>query len=159
MQPSMMIVRSRIGWLGEAKEPVRLRLLVKDFKDRGFTGVEWTIARNGVGELPITGKTNGNGTSVVTFDTSAPRFVVTVHLPEGDVMKPMSVEDAKGEVVTVRSVEVAPQPFLTTMEIVAGTSGLALIALGFFSNTGLVQRVGETVLMATAFYRVGRAVM
>lgn len=159
MQPSLMVVRGRIGWLGEAKAPVTLRLLVKDFKDRGFSGVDWTIQRNGAGEMPLTGQTNGNGSSIITFDTSAPRFVVMIHLPEGDVMRSMSVEDAKSDVMTVRSVQAAPQAILTTMEIVAGSSGLALIALGFFGNLGLVQRLGETVFMATAFYRVGRAVM
>lgn len=154
-----MVVRNRIGWLGQAKGPVTLRLVVKDVKDRGFTGIPFIVTRTGAGELPISGVTNGNGTSVVSFETAGDAFIVQAKLPEGMVAHPMQTKDAASQVMTIRSVEEAPQAFLTTMEIVAGGSGIALILIGLFSKFPLVGRVGEAVVMATAFYRVGRAVM
>jgi len=158
MQPSLMIVRNRIGWLGLAAAPVTFRLLVKDLKDRGFSGVPFTISRRGAGELPITGRTNGNGSAVVTFDTASPQFDVQVQLPEGVVSKPMAVADAASEVMTLRSVQEASQPILTSVEIVAGGSGLSLIALGFLTGWTPFSRLGEVMIVATVFTRIARAV-
>lgn len=158
MQPSLMVVRSRIGWLGEAVAPVTFRLLVKDLKDRGFSGIPFSISRTGPGELPITGITNGDGSAVVSFDTSGPTIIVQVQLPEGPVSKPMKVEDAASEVMTLRSVQEAPQPILTTVEMVAGGSGLALVAAGFFTGLTALERLGEVIIVATVFTRIARAV-
>jgi len=154
-----MVVRGRIGWLGDvAQAPVTFRLLVKDLKDRGFSGVPFTIGRRGVGELPITGRTNGGGSAVVTFDTSSPQFDVQVQLPEGVVSKPMKVDDAKSEVMTLRSVQEAPQPILTPVEMIAGGSGLALATIGFLTGLTALERLGEALIVATVFTRIGRAV-
>jgi len=165
MQPSMMIVRGRMGRIAmgddevEPKTPVTFRLLVKDLKDRAFTGVEWDIIRRGLGELSLSGKTNGGGTSVVNFGTTARGFTVRVHLPEGMVQQDMTLEEAKSQVMTIRSVQEAPQVLLNTMEIAAGSAGLGLILLGLLTKVTLVERIGETMVMATVFYRVGRAVI
>lgn len=162
MQPSMMIVRGRIGWLGDdaspASPPVTFRLLIKDLKDRGFSGVPFTISRRGIGELPITGYTNGGGSAVVTFTTSSPQFDVQVQLPEGTVSKPMSVQDAASDVMTLRSVQEAPQPILTPVEMIAGGSGLALTLVGFLTGLTALERLGEVLIVATVFTRIGRAV-
>lgn len=164
MQPSLMSVPGRIrfakmGDASEGKQSVTLRLLVKDFKDRPFGGIEWEVLRGGLGEMSIPGRTDGNGTSVVTFETSEPRFTVCVHMPEGEVRKGVLVADAASEVLVMRSVQEAPQAILNTMEIVAGSTGLALIVAGLLSGITLVERAGETAVMATIFYRVGRAVL
>jgi hypothetical protein len=159
MQPSLMVVRGRIGWLGDVPStPVIFRLLVKDLKDRGFSGVPFTIGRRGVGELPITGYTNGAGSAVVTFDTASPQFDVQVQLPEGVVSKPMAVADAASDVMTLRSVQEAPQPILTPVEMIAGGSGLALTALGFLTGFSALERLGEVLIVATVFTRIARAV-
>jgi len=159
MQPVLLSVRGRIGWLGQMKIPVTLRLLVKDFKDRGFTDIGWEIIRKGAGELPIMGKTNGNGTSVATFDTSEPTFAVHVYLPEGLVKREMKVSDAEHDVLAFRSVENAPQPILNTLEIATGASGILLYILGISTGFTPLERVGEVLFVATVFTRVGRAAL
>jgi hypothetical protein len=158
MQPSLMVVRSRIGWLGQAGAPVTFRLLVKDLKDRGFSGIPFVISRNGPGEIPLTGVTNGGGSAVITFDTASPQFYVQIQLPEGIVGKPMKVQDAASEVMTLRSVQEAPQPILTPVEMVAGGSGLALTAIGFLTGLTALERLGEVLIVATVFTRIARAV-
>jgi hypothetical protein len=154
-----MIVRSRIGWLGDSPSaPVVFRLLVKDLKDRAFSGVPFTISRSGVGELPITGYTNGGGSAVVTFATTAPQFDVQIQLPEGPVSKTMTVVDAASDVMLLRSVQEAPQPILTPVEMIAGGSGLALTLVGFLTGFSALERLGEVLIVATVFTRIGRAV-
>lgn len=163
MQPTFMNVPGRIRWarMGDASEgkSVTVRLLIKDFKDRPFAGVQWEILRGGIGEMSIPGVTDGNGTSVVTFETSEPRFTVCAHMPEGEVRRDVMVVDAASDLIVMRSVQEAPQPLLNTMEILAGGAGLGLIIVGLVTGITLVERAGETAVMATIFYRVGRAVL
>jgi len=160
----MMFVRGRMGRISSLgsdvyKRLVTFRLLVKDFKERVFPNVEFEIVRHGVGEMILSGKTDGNGTAVVDFETSAPEFLVRVYLPEGMVMKSVSVTAADSEPMVVKSLQEAPQVLLNTMEMLAGGTGLALILIGLLSRVTLVERIGETAVMATVFYRVGRAVI
>jgi len=167
-QPAMMIAHGGIRSLGRFYNDgslgavgARVRILVQDLSDRPFSGI-----RVRAGELtatPVEGVTNGNGTVVLDVPVSSESGVfihIFAVLPEGEVKRTILASDASKEVVTFRSIEKAPQPIATTVEVSMVGVGIITFVVGRLIKTEIISDIltmlGEIGVIGAVFHRIGR---
>lgn len=166
-QPNLFVVPYRKqGWIATriegvglgAMRQVTVRVLVQDFKDRPMSGIAIKVWDTKKAVEVARGETSGSGTAVIyaRIETDAAALTVSAELPEGEAIKTVSVSQVSGEVIAFRSVEEAPQPLVNTMEIAAGAGGAALFAAGEIWDIKPMSILGEILVIAAIFERVGR---
>jgi len=140
----------------KAKFSGQVRVLVQDLRDKPIPGIEVEV-RNGVSQ-PGVRKTDWRGIAIVPFETSSDSVDVTARLPEGPaVQSKVTAARALKEPIVFRSVDIAPEPFLTTVEAVSGAVGIVAGTIGFIRNIEWLKAVGEAFFVVALFSKVARS--